>query len=202
MKTMMFALFAAFSIASAALAQDYVALDRTADDYDRVQIQPDGTVRVVDTISRETGVPVTVIQQQRARYGLGYGSLLIANSLAAEVGRPVDEILALRQSGRGWGDIARQYNVNVGNVVGRVKRADVAFTGTNSKRDRMKAEKFVNGHDARDGKLDGTGRGHAKSQRVSHPVKMVGPAFGKEHGHGPGKDNGKGKGNGKGHGKQ
>lgn len=32
-----------------------------------------------------------------------------------------------------------------------------------TKRAAMKAAKFVNGHDARDGKLDGTGRNHARA---------------------------------------
>lgn len=196
------------SLAAALQAQDYVVLDRTADDYDRVQIQPDGTVRVYDTISRETNVPVSVLQDQRTRYGLGYGGLLIGNSLAAETGRPFDEIAALRQSGRGWGDIARQYNVDLGRVVSRAHRADSVFTGdNNSKRDQMKAEKFVNGHDARDGKLDSTGPGH--SARRSSVRNNVGHGHGKSanghgakaegNGHGNGK--GKGKGNGNGHGK-
>lgn len=172
-------------MAAIAFAQDYVVLDRTADTYDRVQIQPDGTLRVVDAISRETGVPAPVIQQQRAQYGLGYGGLLVANSLAAESGRPVDEIIARKQSGRGWGEIAREYNVDLGHVVSRAERADLAFTGSaKPDRDAMKASKFVNGHDARDGKLDGTGPGHPHG----HSKSLIG-------------GNGKGHGKSKGHGK-
>lgn len=189
MKTLLLVLAGLAVMAAIALAEDYVVLDRTADTYDRVQIQPDGTVRVVDAISRETGVPVAVIQDQRTRYGLGYGGLLIANSLASETGRPVDEIVTLKRNGRGWGEIAQQYNVNLGNVVSRAHRVDSVFNGsTNTKRDAMKAAKFVNGHDARNGKLNGTGPRH------SH-VKAV--RAGNGHGHGNGKANGKGKGHGK-----
>lgn len=185
MKTLLLVLAGLAVMAAIAFAQDYVVLDRTAENYDRVQIQPDGTLRVVDAISRETGVPTATIEAQRAQYGLGYGGLLIANSLAAETGRPVDEIIALKQSGRGWGEIAHEYNANLGNVVSRAQRADVAFTGsTNTKRDAMKAAKFVNGHDARDGKLDGTGPGHGRAHLKSMSI---------------GKGNGRG--NGKGHGK-
>lgn len=193
MKTLILVLAGLLAMAVIALAQDYVVLDRTADAYDRVQIQPDGTLRVVDAISRETGVPSAMIEEQRTQYGLGYGGLLIANSLAAETGRPVDEIVGFRQNGRGWGEIARQYNVNLGNVVNRVHRADVAFTGNtnvNTKRDAMKAAKFVNGHDARDGKLDGTGPGHGRGHLKAATV-------GSGNGHGNGKANGKAKGHGK-----
>lgn len=188
---------AAFLVGGAALhAEDYVILDRTADDYDRAQIQPDGTVRVYDTISRETNVPVTVLQEQRTRYGLGYGGLLIGNALAVETGRPFGEIVALKQGGRGWGDIARQYNVNVGQVVTRAHRAGTVFQSDgNLKRDTMKAEKFVNGHDARDGKLDGTGSRHVKAAKVARAVgfKGNGRGNGKAFGKGPGGGNGKGK---------
>lgn len=190
MKTLLIVLAAVTMMAAVAVAEDYVVLDRTAATYDRVQIQPDGTLRVVDAISRETGVPAPIIQEQRTQYGLGYGGLLIANSLAVETGRPVNELIALKQSGRGWGEIAQQYDVNVGRVMSRAHRADVAFTGTNAKRDEKKAEKFANGHDARDGKLDGTGPGHGAghSKFQSH---------GNAHGPGHGKANGKAKGHGK-----
>lgn len=202
MKTITLAAAALFlAVAGAARAQDYVVLDRTADDYDRVQIQPDGTVRVYDTISRETNVPVTVLEDQRTRYGLGYGGLLIGNTLAVETGRPFDEIAALRQSGRGWGEIARQYNVNLGSVVSRAHRADVVFhDGGNLRRDQMKAEKFVNGHDARDGKLDGTGKhaGHGNSKAIK--IGGAGKSKGNGKGKGDGDDDGKGKGKGHGHG--
>ena len=87
MKTLLLVLAGLAVMAAIAFAQDYVVLDRTAENYDRVQIQPDGTLRVVDAISRETGVPTATIEAQRAQYGLGYGGLLIANSLAAETGR-------------------------------------------------------------------------------------------------------------------
>lgn len=181
-----------------ARADDFVVLDRTASDFDTWGMQPDGRERVVMVISRETGLPVTVLETQRQTTQLGYGGLFIANSLAAESGRGFDEIVALKRGGRGWGDIARQYNVNLGSVVSRTHRADVAFhENGNVKRDEMKAEKFVNGHDARDGKLDGTGKGvghaHAKAGKVVRLGK------GKNHGDAMGHGNGKGHGGGKGH---
>ncbi|MDQ6808420.1 MAG: hypothetical protein M3Z64_03190 [Verrucomicrobiota bacterium] len=176
---------------------DYVVLDRTADDYDRVVTEPDGSTRVYDGLSRDLNVPVNVLEQERATTRLGYGGLFIANSIAAETGRPFDEIVALKQSGRGWGEIGRQYNVNVGSIASRTHRADSYFRGNgNVKRDEMKAEKFVNGHDARDGKWNGTGKGAGHGNtKVKHQRKIKGEGNG--NGHGKGKDKGHGGGHGK-----
>ena len=179
--------------ASALWAQndDYVVLDRTADEYDRVVIAPDGSARVYDGFSHDLNVPVSVLEQQRTSSRLGYGGLYIANAIASETGRPFEEIVTARQSGRGWGEIARQYNVKVGPLVSRSRRADSYFHGDgNSKRDEMKAEKFVNGHDARDGKLEETGRGDGHHRgNGEHQRKGKGEHGG---GHGHGKDKGHG----------
>ena len=190
MKTNIVVALGALCLAATGVAQDYVVLDREADDFDHIQIQPDGTLRRADIISREVNVPATVIEEQRARTGLGYGGLLIGNALAAESGRTFDDVWALRQSGRGWGEIAQQYNVGLEPVVSRVHRADAAVRGTgNIKRDEMKAEKFVNGHDARDGKLDGSGPGHGHGHVKA--AKLTGGGHGKGNGNGHGKGHGK-----------
>lgn len=174
------AAFVAVSMAGAASADDYVVLDRTADDFDRIEIQPDGTLRTVDVVSREVHVPVQVIEEQRTRTQLGYGGLFIANSIAVETGRPFDEIVALKRSGRGWGDIAKQYGVKVGPIVSRAHRVDHELRGNGKlKHEEKKAEKFANGHDNR----GGGGHGKAKGQ------------------HGGGHGQGKAKGHGNGHGK-
>ncbi len=184
-------------VAASALAQDYVVLDQRADEFDHWQDRVDTSYGPVTIISRETNVPVQVIEEQRVRTRLGYGGLMIGNAIAVESGRSFDEIAALRASGRGWGDIGRQYNVNVGQVVSRLQRADTAYRGDgNIKRDEMKAAKFVNGHDARDGKLDGTGPKHFRDR--SSKVKVKGNGHAKVKGGGHGEGHGKGHGGGKG----
>ena len=164
------ALCAAFlSIAAPLFAQDYIVLDRRADEFDRWQDRVDWSYgRPV--IVREFDVTDALLEEQRTRTGLGYGGLMIANSLARETGRSFDEIVAMKQSGMGWGRIAQENNVKLGPIVSRFDRVDNDFrTYGNSKRDRMKSEKFVNGHDARDGRLDkpakvrGSGNGNGKS---------------------------------------
>ena len=177
-------------------AQDYIVLDRRADEFDRWQDRldySDGN----PVIAREFGVPVTVLEEQRTQTSLGYGGLMIANALARETGRPFDEIVAMKQSGMGWGRIAQENGVKLGPIVSRFDRADTAFRSHgNLKRDQMKAAKFVNGHDARDGRIDKVKpakfRGGSNGQRV---VKVRGHG-GKPQGAGRG-NNGGGGGKGK-----
>ncbi len=151
-KSLASAAFLAF--AAAAVAQDYIILDQRADEFDRWQDRVDYSYGN-PVVSREFGVPVTVLEEQRTRTSLGYGGLMIANALARETGRSFDEIVAMKQSGMGWGRIAQENNVKLGPLVSRFERVDKDFRRHgNSKRDEMKARKFVNGHDARDGRLD------------------------------------------------
>jgi hypothetical protein len=184
------------ALAAPMFAQDYIVLDRRADEFDRWQDRldySDGN----PVIAREFGVPVTVLEEQRTQTSLGYGGLMIANALARETGRPFDEIVAMKQSGMGWGRIAQENGVKLGPIVSRFDRADTAFRSHgNLKRDQMKAAKFVNGHDARDGRIDKVKpakfRGGSNGQRV---VKVRGHG-GKPQGAGRG-NNGGGGGKGK-----
>ena len=205
MKTLFLTAAALLTFGASLFAQDYIILDQRADEFDRWQDRVDWNYgRPV--IVREFDVTDAVIEEQRTRSGLGYGGLMIANALARETGRSFDDIVAMKQSGMGWGRIAQDNAVKLGPIVSRFERADTAFRGYNAKRDQMKAEKFVNGHDARDGRLDkpakvrgnrnGNGRGKAKVAQVSG-----GKPQGFSHGGGNGKGKGKGKGNGGGRGK-
>ncbi|MDQ3119988.1 MAG: hypothetical protein M3Q89_10545, partial [Verrucomicrobiota bacterium] len=111
---------------------------------------------------------VNVLEEQRARTNLGYGGLMIANTLSRETGRSFDEIVAMKQSGVGWGRIAQENGVKLGPIVSRLDRADSAFKKVKIDK---KTDKFVNGHDARDGKLDGTAPGHGHDRSVVKAAK-------------------------------
>ena len=178
-------------------AQDYIILDRRADEFDRWQDRVEYSYGN-PVVSREFDVPVEVLEEQRTRTQLGYGGLMIANSLARETGRSFDEIVAMKQSGMGWGRIAQENRVKLGPIVSRFDRVNNDFrTYGNSKRDQMKSEKFVNGHDARDGRRDkptkvrrngnGNGAGRGKANRGGGKAKGQG-------GGGRGKGGGGGKG--------
>jgi hypothetical protein len=59
----------------------------------------------VDRISTETGVSVETLQAERASRRLGWGSLENAHLLANASGQSFESIVALHQSGEGWGEL-------------------------------------------------------------------------------------------------
>jgi hypothetical protein len=80
----------------------------------------------VDRISAATGVPVATLQAERASTGLGWGSLENAHLLANATGQSFDNIVALHQSGQGWGKIARDNNLKLGTLVSNAHRSSNA----------------------------------------------------------------------------
>lgn len=80
----------------------------------------------LDRISTETGVPVATLQTERASSGLGWGSLENAHLLANASGQSFDSIVALHQSGEGWGKIAHDNGLNLGKLVSDAHRSSHA----------------------------------------------------------------------------
>ena len=77
-------------------------------------------------VSVETGVPIATLQAERASTGLGWGELEKAHLLANSSGKSFDEIVALRKSGQGWGNIARDNGLNLGKVVSDARQSSKA----------------------------------------------------------------------------
>src|SRR6266508_4034917 len=80
----------------------------------------------VDRISVATGVPVATLQAERASTGLGWGSLEKAHLLANASGQSFDNVVALHQSGQGWGKIAHDNGLNLGTLVSNAHRSSRA----------------------------------------------------------------------------
>jgi hypothetical protein len=80
----------------------------------------------VDRISAATGVPVATLQAERASTGLGWGSLEKAHLLATATGQSFDNVVALHQSGQGWGKIAHDNGLKLGNLVSNANRSSNA----------------------------------------------------------------------------
>jgi len=80
----------------------------------------------VDRISVATGVPVATLQAERASTGLGWGSLEKAHLLANASGQSFDNVVALHQSGQGWGKIAHDNGLNLGRLVSNANRSSNA----------------------------------------------------------------------------
>jgi len=80
----------------------------------------------VDRISAETGVPVATLQAERASTGLGWGALQNANLIANASGQSFNMIVGKFHSGEGWGKIARDLGLNLGQLVSAAHRSSHA----------------------------------------------------------------------------
>src|SRR5215475_2632573 len=82
----------------------------------------------LDRISTATGVPVEALQAERASTGLGWGGIEKAHLLAHATGQSFDNIVALHQSGQGWGKIAHDNGQNLGRLVSNANRSSQAVS--------------------------------------------------------------------------
>jgi len=80
----------------------------------------------VDRISAETGVPVATLQAERASTGLGWGALQNANLIANASGQSFNMIVGKFHSGEGWGEIAHDLGLNLGQLVSAAHRSSHA----------------------------------------------------------------------------
>lgn len=132
------------------------------------QARTSGNTRVLTRISDETGVPVETLQTQRDATGLGYGELEHANLLANASGQSFDTIMAKRQAGEGWGQIAHDYNLNLGKVVSGAHRSSQAtMHAQNGIHGKSSTVTNGRGHSSMKGNL-GTVHGHGQMQTKAH----------------------------------
>jgi hypothetical protein len=106
---------------------DPPTLEELAAAIDRVRTGPDGERVVAGHISRKLAVSVEVLRAQRARTGLDWGDLLIANLLCKTKEPTVDHVAAEFKGGAGWADIARHHNVNLDQLRNEVQQSQQAM---------------------------------------------------------------------------
>jgi hypothetical protein len=106
---------------------------------------PDGRRRVPEAIAKQFNVPDKVVNDLRAKR-MGYGDVTIALALSQQLMKrekaltqqqALDRVLAVRKAGQGWGAVARDLGLKLGDVVGEVKRTDKQL----SKLDTVRAAK-------------------------------------------------------------
>jgi hypothetical protein len=83
-----------------------------------------GQETVFNSLSQQLNIPVDRLKAQQTSTNLSPGQLFIANSLASESGKTFDQITQEFRSGAGWGEIAKENNLNLGKVVSDLKRAN------------------------------------------------------------------------------
>jgi hypothetical protein len=133
----------------------------------------------VDRISTATGVPVATLQAERASTGLGWGSLEKAHLLANASGQSFDNIVALHQSGQGWGKIARNNGLNLGTLVSNAHRSSNATMHTKNTRTMhgKSGKQVAKGHGAKMKTTRGNGRRSSGFSR-SHGTRSMGRTSG------------------------
>jgi len=117
----------------------------------RASNTPNGQRRVTERIAKEFKVQPSVVTDLHSRIG-GYGQATIALALSQELMKQdktlsqqaaLDKIVALRQSGKGWGVIAHELGVKLGRVVSEVKRAEKATDHVAGKPDKAEKDKVA-----------------------------------------------------------
>jgi len=112
-----FVLIAALSAAPALAQNDEVGkINKAAGNQNEQQ--------VLDRLSSELGVSAGTLKQQKQLHNLSYGQLFMANSLATSSGKSVNTIVSEFLSGKGWGQIARENNVRLGEIVSNARHTE------------------------------------------------------------------------------
>ena len=148
---------------SPAFAQD-VSISLAIQDINRRSAMPDGARVAKGKLASQFGVSVEVINRQQRQSKLGLGEIAIANALAQQSGKSFEEIVALFEAGpretRGWGKLARDLGVNLGQAISAMKQVgdqseERMVTGRSVEHSELGAAGFQRGGD------DGFKRGMA-----------------------------------------
>jgi hypothetical protein len=127
-----------------------------------------GQEAVFESLSKQLDVPVATLQDQQKTTNFGFGQLFIANSLAAASGKTFEEISQEFQSGKGWGEIAKENDLKLGKVISDMKRANAQV-----QRDRTEQTKTA------DSSTAASGRSHQDAPRGPHGPSGSPPAKGR-----------------------
>ncbi len=109
---------------AAVRADEAADLDKQVEVIDKTDQQATQPDQPLTEVARKTGVPEKQLKEQKAKTKLNSGSLYIANTLAAKTGKSFDEIMAQKNSGKGWGQIAKENNVKLGPLMKDAKKLE------------------------------------------------------------------------------
>jgi len=113
-------------------------LRNAAQKIDKAATSPRGAEKVVASLCDKFNVPQSTIRDLRAQK-LGFGEISILLALSQATGKSTAELLQRFKAGQGWGKIAKDEAVNLGQVVSAVQKANPAFSEARS-RDRDRRE--------------------------------------------------------------
>jgi hypothetical protein len=88
----------------------------------RVTVHPDKKL-VLTAVSQQTRVPEKTLRSQMNATHLGYGELLVANSLVEGSGKNLNEVLAMKK-GKGWASLSIELRIDPNSIVNRLRNAE------------------------------------------------------------------------------
>jgi hypothetical protein len=126
----------------------------------------------LDRISTATGVPIETLQAERASTGLGWGGIEKAHLLSNATGQSFDNIVALHQSGQGWGKIAHDNGRNLGRLVSNANRSSQAASHAKNTQTIHGKSSTVHGKSSTVHRRSGTkmGRGHSSRMTTTRGI--------------------------------
>src|SRR3989339_664738 len=80
-----------------------------------------GAKKAIAYLAKKFNVTEQVIIDLRNK-DFGYGEIMHALVISSKSGQPLDTIVALRESGMGWGEIAKKYDLKLGTITSEVKK--------------------------------------------------------------------------------
>ncbi len=112
MKTLSLALTVLFAVTAVVVAAP--TIKQTVASINADATKPDGPAKVVQSISKSTGVPAATLEKQKTSTGMTYGDLFAAHSIAKASGKTFEEIAGLKKKGQTWDQIAEANGVDIG----------------------------------------------------------------------------------------
>lgn len=103
---------------------DLKNLEKEAGRLDADAAKMSGSDAPLVAISKQLGIPIDTLKNEKQSTNFGYGQLFIANALAQSTGKSFDQLAQEFQQGKGWGEIAKENGVKLGHVVSGIKHAD------------------------------------------------------------------------------
>jgi len=141
--------------------------------------------KILEKYAERLGVDISTLADLRVKR-FGYGEITNALVLSKMTGKSLDEIVAMRESGKGWGQIANECEVKLGEVRREVRREHRLISRELTREERQHLRHPWAGEPGR-GRATEPGRPRYEREK---PGKEYGPP---EPGHGRGGGGGRGR---------
>jgi hypothetical protein len=112
MKMKTFFVTLVFLLAITAIRISAATLNQTVASINADAKKPGGPAKVLQSISKSTGIPVATLEKETAT-GMTYGDVFAAHSIAKAAGKSFDEIAAMKKKGQTWDQIAEANKVDL-----------------------------------------------------------------------------------------